>query len=160
MKPPKKLLVGVAVLAIVSVNWISWQAVRAPAPTVTASDSDWQELHGVVTQGDHTTFPAALIAREGQTMTLTGVLFPLPQMVVDGRLQAGVLAPPAKFSCCGLSCDAGSAALVCVLPHDPPSDPGRRRLVRVTGILALQREASGLTSVDLRDATIAWLADP
>jgi len=160
MKPPKVLLAVVGVLAFVSVNWISWHAVRAPAPTLTANESDWQELHGVVTHGDQTTFPSALMAREGQTITLTGVLFPLPQMIVAGRLQAAVLAPPAKFSCCGLSCDAGSAALVCVIPHDPPADPGRRRMARVTGILALQRDAAGLTSVDLRDATITWLADP
>lgn len=164
----KALLAIVAVVAVVGANWISWNAARAPAlkldatldATLNATGASWQELQGVVTKGDHTTFPAALIAREGQLLTLTGVLFALPQMVVDGRLHAAVLAPPAKFSCCGLSCDAGSAALVCVIPRDPPADPGQRRMARVTGTLALQREASGLTSVDLRDATITWLADP
>ncbi len=163
----------VGVMAIAGVNWIGWHAIRSPAdvplnedPVAGISKSEtgdfadsWRALNGVTTDDERNTFPPALQARDGQTLTLRGVLFVVPQLVHEGRVTAAVLAPPAKFSCCGLSCDAGST-MVCVIPRAPLADPGRRRLARVTGVLHLHSEADGLTAIDLRSADVTWLPDP
>lgn len=166
-------LATIGVMAIAGANWIGWQAIRSPGdaslndvPMAGVSGSEaadfadsWRALNGVTTDDERNTFPPALQAREGQTLTLRGVLFTVPQLVHEGRVTAAVLAPPAKFSCCGLSCDAGST-MVCVIPRDPLADPGRRRLARVTGVLHLHPEADGLTAIDLRAADVTWLPDP
>jgi hypothetical protein len=153
------LLTGVTVVLVVGANWLGWRAVQAAPAPATGGDAAWEDFRGVTTRGDSNTFPPALQARDGTLVTLTGVVFTMPQLTRDGRLMAAVLAPPAKFACCGLSCETGGAVL-CIVPRDPPPDPGRRRLARVSGRLHLQPEAGGLTAMDLQNADITWLPDP
>ncbi len=149
-----------AVLAVAAVNWLGWRAVQPPATGDSAENAAlWHDLGGVVTVGDEHRFPPALQAHADQRLTLTGVVFTLPQLIDHGMLTAAVLAPPAKFACCGLRCDAGGTAL-CILPRSPTADPGQRRLARVSGVLCLKPQAGSLTALDLVDAEITWLPDP
>lgn len=160
----KLTLVGIAVAAVGAANWMSWSSVQAkplpPAATPTSSAAlPWDAFNAITGDTQAVHFPEPLAQRDGTPVELVGVLFPLPQLVEDGKLLGAVLAPPAKFACCGLSCEARSLSLVFVTPAAPMADPGKR-LARITGTLRLHREPSHWAPSEVADARIELLPDP
>jgi hypothetical protein len=162
---PRLVLVTAAVAAVLTANWLAWRGVLtkplpATAATASAAGLTWDGFAAITGNAEGVVFPAALIAREGAVVEMVGVLYPLPQLVEQGHLLGAVLAPPAKFACCGLSCEARSLSLVFITPKDALPDPGRRRLARVTGILRLHREAGHWSPTELEQASVELLPDP
>ena len=161
-----RILIAVAaVAAIAAANWASWRGVQAPplpaaALAVGADALSWEAFAAITGDDRGVRFPPALERREGGAVEMVGVLYPLPQLVEDGHLLGAVLAPPAKFQCCGLSCEARSLSLVFVTPTGVLADPGRKRLARVTGTLRLHREPGHWSPGEIADARVTLLPDP
>ncbi len=159
------ILIGAALSAVGAANWLSWNSVRAkPLPPAavphTAAVLPWDAFTAISSDAGGVHFPDALSARDGTAVELIGVLFPLPQLIENGNLIGAVLAPPAKFSCCELSCEARSLSLVFVTPRGPVADPGQRRLARVTGTLRLHREPGHWSPSEVADAQVELLPNP
>lgn len=154
-------LLGIAVAVIVGANWSAWSGTYATATVAeAAADPAWDAFANITCAATGNTFPADLAAREGSQLTLTGVVFAPPQLVTEGRLDGALLAPPSRFSCCGLTCDARPQLLVFVEPALATPAPEGRRLCQVTGTLRLHRDGSGWTATSLDAATLVWQADP
>lgn len=162
MRAPLRLgLIALALVAIAGANWSSWAGGSASAPArAAAADPAWDAFAAIACAPGGNTFPAALAAREGTTMTLTGVLLVPPQLAVDGRLDGALLAPPSRFSCCGLACDARPQLLVFVEPAQATPAPKERRLCTVTGTLRLHRDGGGWSATTLAAASLRWQDDP
>lgn len=159
------ILIGAAFSAVGAANWLSWRSLRAePLPLTAVAHSTaalaWAAFTAISSDASGVRFPAALNARDGSAVELVGVLFALPQLVENGNLTGAVLAPPAKFSCCGLSCETRSVSLVFVTPRGPLADPGRQRLARVTGTLRLHHEPGHWSPSEVADAQVELLPDP
>ncbi len=158
-------VVIVALVGIAAANWASWRGVQAPPlPAVAVMTSlealPWTSFAAITSASDGVHFPAGLEHRDGTAVEMVGVLYPLPQLIENGHLLGAVLAPPAKFQCCGLSCEARSLSLVFVTPAAAVADPGRKRLVRVTGTLRLHREPGHWSPTEIADAQLTLLPDP
>ena len=153
-------LIAVAAIVVAGANWSSWRGLSASAEVVAAAtDPAWDGFSAIVTAPGGNTFPTALTARAGTTVTLTGVLLPVKRLEHEGRLEGALITPPSRWGCCGLSCDSRPQLLVFVEPRNPPQSPGRQRLARVSGTLVLHAEA-GATATSLTDASIEFLPDP
>ncbi len=156
--------IGLAVLAALCIAAANWGALRSVASPAAAAIYDsstdlWRRLEGIAARPDGWSFPAELTALEGATVELTGVLFPLPQLSTDGRLGGALLAPPARFHCCGLACDPRPQLQVFVIPAGAVPAFAERRLARVSGRLHLQRRPGSAAS-DITAARIELLPDP
>lgn len=154
-------LLAIALAVIVGANWSAWRGTySASVAAEAAADPAWEAFAGITCAPSGNSFPADLVTREGSQLTLTGVVFAPPQLVTAGHLDGALLAPPSRFSCCGLTCDTRPQLLVFVEPARGTPAPDGRRLCTVSGTLRLHRDGSGWTATSLEAATLLWLADP
>ncbi len=161
----RMLICVLAVAAIGGANWATWRGSRAPelpvvAPVIAADALAWEPFAAIAGDAHGVQFPEALQRRAGSQVEMVGVLYPIPQLIENGALVGAVFAPPAKFSCCGLSCEARSLSLVFIAPSTAFADPGRKRLARVSGTLRLHPEPGSWSPTEVADARIELLSDP
>ena len=161
MRAPLRLgLIAIALAVIIGANWSTWQGTATAQTAAVAADPAWEAFAAITCAASGNGFPAELVAREGSPLTLTGVVFAPPQLVRAGRLEGALLAPPSRFSCCGLTCDTRPQLLIFVEPAQATPAPDGRRLCTVTGTLRLHRDGSGWTASSLEAASLTWLAHP
>lgn len=157
------LVVAFGVALVAGVNVATWRANRTPALASiapAAGELAWELFGEAKRSGATWTFPPALAARDGQEVAIAGVLFPVAQLVEGGRLAGGIVAPPARFSCCGLTCDAKPQLLVFCDFAEPIPASDRPRLCRARGRLALDPTGSGWALSSLHGARVELLPDP
>jgi len=160
-----RVLILVSLIAAMgAANWLTWRSIQARPVVVAAADPSraltWDAFATIATSTRGNQFPTPLLTRQGSVVEMVGVIFPMPQLVVDGALTAGVLAPPARFACCGLTCEQKGQTLVFVEPTVPPPAPTKQRLARVTGTLVLHPEPGSWCPTTISAARIEWLPDP
>lgn len=161
----RALVCLLAVAAIAGANWATWRGSRAPelpvvVPVIAADALAWEPFATIASDEHGVRFPEALQRRAGTPVEMVGVLYPIAQLIEDGALTGAVLAPPAKFSCCGLSCEARSLSLVFIAPAGVFAEPGRKRLARISGTLRLHPEPGSWSPTEIADARIELLPDP
>ncbi len=104
-----KIAIGVAALAVaLGLNWAAYASAHV-TDTAWARRDDalaWTLFERIERRDGAWVVPAELRALDGTPQRLVGALFPLPQLTqADGAALGAVLAPPAKYGCCALSCD-------------------------------------------------------
>jgi len=157
----KSALVLLVMSGVVGLNWASWHGAQAPAAQVVdASGTPWEDFAAIEMTPQGQTFPTILTDRAGQMVTMTGVVFVRPELIDQGLMTAAVLAPPARFACCDLTCDPRAHQAVFVALRQPLAAPPQQRLARVTGRLVLHPEPGNWCPSSLEDAEVEWLADP
>jgi hypothetical protein len=148
-------------IVICGINYAAWLSVAArPLPERQPGELAWNAFAGISGTDGAWKIPAELRAHHGQAITITGVLVPHPALRSGNRLLGALFAPPAKFSCCGLSCDPRPAVTMLVEFASPIPDPGNQRLARIRGVLAADGSAIGWAATSLSAATVELLRDP
>lgn len=156
----KIALMAMVLSGVVGLNWASWHGAQAPAAQVVdASGTPWDDFAVITMTPQGQTFPASLHQRAGQVVTMTGVVFVRPELINEGLMTAAVLAPPARFACCDLTCDPRANQAVFVELKQPMPAPAHQRLGRVSGRLVLHPEPGNWCASSLEEARIEWLAD-
>jgi hypothetical protein len=161
----KLCLIVALLMAIGGANWLMWRSVQAPAMPQIATplpagsvQLDWALLMSASKGLDHHwRLPPALVAYEGRTVTLDGVLFAMPQLVRDHKMEGAVLTPPSKFGCCGLSCTTQPQLMMFLdLPVPLPVPATKTVACRATGVLRLNRDDGSWTMSELSGARLEF----
>ncbi|GDY14783.1 hypothetical protein LBMAG53_36610 [Planctomycetota bacterium] len=158
---PIIIAVILGLIVVVGINYAAWLSVATrPLPKLQPGELTWSAFAGISGTDGAWKIPAELRAKHDQAVTITGVLVPHPALRSGKQLLGALFAPPAKFSCCGLTCDPRPAVTMLVEFASPIPDPGKQRLARIHGVLAADGSATGWAATSLSAATVELLRDP
>lgn len=106
------------------------------------------------------TFPQELRAKDGERVSISGVAFVMPDGVQDGNVRWCVLMPPARYGCCGVSCDPRPEMTIYVdcskAPWPVPEGP--QVMATVQGRLRLEKGSESWCLYTLEDAAVRTVA--
>lgn len=158
---PIIVAVVLGLIVVIGINYVAWRSVAArPLPALQPGELTWNAFAGISGSDGAWKIPAELHVHHGQAVTITGVLVAHPALRSGKELLGALFAPPAKFSCCGLSCDPRPAVTMLVEFANPIADPGKQRLARIRGVLSADGTATGWAATSLSAATVELLRDP
>lgn len=159
-----KIAIGCAALVVaLGLNWATYASahVTDTAWSRRADALAWSLFERIERRDGAWIVPAELRALDGTSQRLVGALFPLPQLTqADGAALGAVLAPPAKYGCCALSCDPRPNLQVLVEFPTPRPVSGPQRCI-VDGVLRLHLgDDGGWSLASLEGARITPIDAP
>lgn len=176
-------MIAVAALALIAAwNWMQFKALQNPSAAVIEKVASEHALHTPGATGANADsalelswtlmekirlasatlqspeFPPELQALNGKYVHMAGVFSPLDQLKSKDSYLGGVLQPPSKLACCGLTCDLRTQLLVFVDCSGQPWTQGQSKaLISIIGKLELSADNTGWGNASLTDARMVLL---
>jgi len=103
-------------------------------------------------------FPKELQNLDGKYVYMAGVFTPLDQLKSGNVYLGGVLQPPSKLACCGLTCDPRTQLLLFVdCSSKPRTQSKAKALISIIGKLELSADNSAWGNATLSNARLVPL---